>query len=325
MTRYVYIPDPDALVRLLRRPEPEVCAVLPADRPWTAAARTALDRARIPSITDADTLEVPLPPEAGGGTLRIPARPPWTDFASSGPPEALARGGHSVIVAAGSLALKIVPRAAAAASRYADTAARSPLLMPVLAAAEGDDGALLLLQPRALGTARDDPDPKACLPPVAAALADLHEAGWVHLDVKPDNILIVPTPDGPRRLLADTGSARRAGETLGPAILCTPRYAAPEILRAASAGRPLRADPAMDVFSLALTALELLSGRHPLGPDPASAEREAVARALEGRPLDDAIPPGTHPALRAALDPDPTGRPTALELLEAILRMETNP
>ncbi len=326
MTRYAYIPDPDALVRLLRNPPSppqEITAVLPADRPWTPAAQTALAHTGIPSITDADTIEITLPPEVGIPTLRIPARPPWTDFASYGPPIPIARGGHSVIVAAGPLALKIVFPASAAASRYADTTARSPLLMPVLATAQDDDGALLLLQPRAQGTARDDPDPHAALPSVAAALADLHEAGWVHLDVKPDNILIVPTPDGLRRLLADTGSARRTGETLGPAILCTPRYAAPEILQAASAGRPLRADPAMDVFSFALTALELLYGRHPLGPDPAAAEREAIARALEGRTLDDLLPPHTPPTLRAALDLNPNHRPTALELLETILHMES--
>ncbi len=72
--------------------------------------------------------------------------------------------------------------------------------------------------------------------PLAAALARIHAAGWVHHDVKPANVLL-HAPDAP--LLSDFGTSRRAGEPSPPGSL---GYVSPERL----SGRP--SDPRDDVY-----------------------------------------------------------------------------
>jgi eukaryotic-like serine/threonine-protein kinase len=73
--------------------------------------------------------------------------------------------------------------------------------------------------------------------PLARALARVHAAGWVHQDVKPDNILL-RAPGAP--LLSDFGSARRRGAPSSPGSL---GYVSPERV----AGRP--SDPRDDVYA----------------------------------------------------------------------------
>src|SRR5439155_17105243 len=72
--------------------------------------------------------------------------------------------------------------------------------------------------------------------PLAAALARVLAARWVHHDVKPANVLFAAAD---RPLLADFGSARLAGEPSPPGSL---GYVSPERL----AGRA--SDPRDDVF-----------------------------------------------------------------------------
>ena len=72
--------------------------------------------------------------------------------------------------------------------------------------------------------------------PLATAIAGVHAAGWVHHDVKPANVLLASQD---RPLLADFGSARRAGEPAPPGSL---GYVSPERL----GGRA--SDPRDDVF-----------------------------------------------------------------------------
>ena len=91
---------------------------------------------------------------------------------------------------------------------------------------------------------------------IASALDALHAAGIVHRDVKPANILMDPFRD--RAVLVDVGIAqrrgtdRRAAGTLG--------YMAPEVLARG------HHDARSDVFGLAVTAFELLTGRQPWTP-----------------------------------------------------------
>jgi len=98
---------------------------------------------------------------------------------------------------------------------------------------------------------------------VAGALAFLHSNDFVHLDVKPENILffrdlgkyseeIYRNIIGSIRL-GDLGSAVRIGEKISQA---TPGYCPPEQIEAIILGKG--ADPKMDIFALGMTAYTLL-------------------------------------------------------------------
>ncbi len=97
------------------------------------------------------------------------------------------------------------------------------------------------------------------------ALAQLHAAGLVHLDLKPDNVLVEP---GPRARLVDFGIAARIGSRLD-SVRGSRSYVAPEVL----AGEPVA--PTADLFALGIAFAEIGLG------DP------AAARVVAALPLDE--------------------------------------
>jgi serine/threonine protein kinase len=133
----------------------------------------------------------------------------------------------------------------------------------------------------------------------ARGLAAVHEAGAVHRDVKPENLVLLP---GPRLLLMDLGVARvgsaSAALTTAGQFVGSVRYASPE----QRAG--LEVGPAADLWSLGAVLAELVTGAPP-GPDGttpslggrATAFLAAVVRSLLASRPEDRFASARHLAL----------------------------
>ncbi len=184
----------------------------------------------------------------------------------------------------------------------ADTEAHEPWLAtafvpgPSLAEVVGAGGALPEATVRALGSR------------LAAALVAVHEAGLIHRDVKPGNVLLAL--DGPR--LIDFGIARHEGATAlttSGAVIGTPGYLAPEQASAAPPGPPA------DVFSLGCVLGYAAAGRPPFGEGGGAG---ALFRTIHEEPDLTGVPPGLAPLIAACLAKDPAARPTASRVREAL-------
>ena len=119
-------------------------------------------------------------------------------------------------------------------------------------------------------------DPAAAgriLDQVAAALSHLHERGLVHLDVKPQNLLLAE--DG-RVKLIDFGLAQPVG-TVQQAIDGRSRGAADYLAPEQACGEPV--DVTTDVYALGCVVYELLTGQPPFASGRPGNPRNDVVRA----------------------------------------------
>jgi len=147
---------------------------------------------------------------------------------------------------------------------------------------------------------------------VAGALQYMANSGYVHLDVKPDNIVMGLPP----RLL-DLSIARtlaRAAETRGP--IGTDPYMAPE-----QCGEPGLAPigPATDAWGLGATLFHAVSGERPFPSGSGDAGPERFPQLVEGpRPLPRSVPEALRVLIAELLDPDLGRRPSCGEVVERL-------
>ncbi|MEV1240104.1 serine/threonine-protein kinase [Nonomuraea sp. NPDC049750] len=142
----------------------------------------------------------------------------------------------------------------------------------------------------------------------ATALTAIHQAGIVHRDFKPGNVLI--GPDGPR--VIDFGIAREADTTATATsqIMGTPAYISPEQLAGSPAGAP------SDVFAWGVTIAFAAMGKAPFGQDSIPA---VINRVLNDTPDLSPIQLPLRELVERCLGKDPATRPTAQELLLTLL------
>lgn len=153
----------------------------------------------------------------------------------------------------------------------------------------------------------DRDEAAAVLAPIAEALMFAHDNGVLHLDLKPDNVLVtrdglVKVGDfGVASLTNAAGQTISAGGTLG--------YMPPEQLR----GDPV--DARTDVWAFAALAFEVLAGAVPFASDTFEgalfkAERTGVPDASE---FVASIPPEVDDLFQTAFSPEPADRPARIE------------
>jgi len=142
------------------------------------------------------------------------------------------------------------------------------------------------------------------------ALAAIHDAGVVHRDVKPSNVLLAP--DGPR--VIDFGIARAldATGTLSSTAVGTPAYMAPEQI----AGH--RVGPPADVFAWGATMVCAATGRPPFGRDSIPA---VMHRILHQPPDLGTLSGPLRDVVAMCLAKDPAQRPAAHAVLLRLLRL----
>ncbi|WGY02451.1 serine/threonine-protein kinase [Nocardioides sp. QY071] len=162
---------------------------------------------------------------------------------------------------------------------------------------------------------------------VTSGLADAHDAGLVHRDIKPGNVLVRRRPGSVRAYLADFGIARRMNADatrFSSSTAGTPSYMAPELHGGA------RASAVSDLYALGCLLWVTLTGRPPYRGDSeyqliAAHVRDPVPQLAGTSPMVNA----TNRILRTAMAKDPAERyQRAGEMsadLQAALRLPVTP
>jgi serine/threonine protein kinase len=145
---------------------------------------------------------------------------------------------------------------------------------------------------------------------LADALHAIHDADVIHRDLKPGNVLMLEGDP----VLIDFGIAHVADDvriTLTGLVMGTPGYLSPEVVE----GAPVTV--ATDWWGWAATLAFAASGAPPFGRGPMDVVLSRVSR---GDADLGSVDPRLSPLLYAALSPDPSRRPDADEVVDALQR-----
>jgi serine/threonine protein kinase len=149
------------------------------------------------------------------------------------------------------------------------------------------------------------------------ALHAAHEAGVLHRDVKPSNVLLAP---GDRAVLTDFGIATSVGDTTLTTtglVMGSPAYIAPERAR----GRPT--GPASDLWSLGVAIYAMVDGKSPFERVEPMASLVAI---ISDDPAWTASAGPLWPVIEGLLHKDPDQRMTAHQaglVLDDIVRRDS--
>ncbi|WP_218040102.1 serine/threonine-protein kinase [Actinomadura sp. WMMB 499] len=148
----------------------------------------------------------------------------------------------------------------------------------------------------------------------ATALAAIHQAGIVHRDFKPPNVLMAE--DGPRVIDFGIAKAFDGTSTMTSQVVGTPAYMAPEQVGGQEPGAWT------DMFAWGVTILFAATGRAPFGNDTVPA---VMHRILHETPDTSMLPQPLAGLVAACLAKEPAHRPTAPHVLLALLGLGTAP
>jgi len=162
---------------------------------------------------------------------------------------------------------------------------------------------------------------------MASALTAAHEKGFVHRDLKPDNVFLVERPGrwpevklldfGLAKLMPDAGK-KAPFQTKTGVMLGTPEYMSPE------QARGIGVDYRTDIYALGVVAFEILAGVRPfpsLGDSFATLQAHAVETPPSLADLVPALPVELVQLVAAMLAKEPGARPSLAAIRAVIKRL----